>query len=218
RAPRRSASSGRGALPRRSRGEYHSCKDVTRRRNTHEGSARRRRVRALRAGASPVHHEALGANRERHEYRVDEGDEGRRRAALGRIKVELYPANQLGQIPRTVEGVALGTIEATLVASGFFAGIDPRYLVFDAVGLFDDMSHGNRVFQDPEIRKRLSTFSADKGIEPLIVYSANPNMVLSHKAIRTLADFKGQKIRVPGAAPLHVEPFRHFGASALSML
>jgi TRAP-type transport system periplasmic protein len=134
----------------------------------------------------------------------------------GRIKVELYPANQLGQIPRTVEGVALGTIEMTLVASGFFIGIDPRYLVFDAAGLFDDMDHGNRVFQDPEIRKRLSQFSADKGIEPLIVYSANPNMVLSHKPIRTLADFKGQKIRVPGS-PLQIEPLKRFGASPLSM-
>jgi TRAP-type C4-dicarboxylate transport system substrate-binding protein len=135
----------------------------------------------------------------------------------GRIKVEMYPANQLGQIPRTVEGVALGTIEMTLVASGFFVGIDPRYLVFDAAGLFDDMNHGNRVFQDPEIRRRLSQFSADKGIELLITYAANPNMVLSHKPIRSLADFKGQKIRVPGAAPLQVEPFRHFGTSALSI-
>lgn len=135
----------------------------------------------------------------------------------GRIKVELYPANQLGQIPRTVEGVALGTIEMTLVASGFFVGLDPRYLVFDAAGLFDDMNHGNRVFQDPEIRKRLANFSADKGIEPLIVYSANANMVLSHKPIRRLEDFKGQKIRVPGGAPLHVEPFRALGASPLSM-
>ena len=135
----------------------------------------------------------------------------------GKIKVELYPANQLGQIPRTIEGVALGTIEMTLVASGFFIGLDQRYLVFDAAGIFDDMDHGNRVFQDPEIRKRLSNFSADKGIEPLIVYNANPIMVLSHKPIRTLADFKGQKIRVPGAAPLQVEPFRHFGTSALSM-
>jgi len=135
----------------------------------------------------------------------------------GKIKVEIYPANQLGQIPRTVEGVALGTIEMTLVASGFFIGMDPRYLVFDAAGLFDDMDHGNRVFQDPEIRKRLANFSADKGIEPLIVYSANPNMVVSHKAIRTLADFKGQKIRVPGGAPLHVQPFQHFGTAAISM-
>jgi TRAP-type C4-dicarboxylate transport system substrate-binding protein len=78
------------------------------------------------------------------------------------------------------------------------------------------MDHGNRVFQDPEIRKRLSNFSADKGIEPLIVYSANPNMVLSHKPIRTLADFKGQKIRVPGS-PLQIEPLKRFGASPLSM-
>lgn len=135
----------------------------------------------------------------------------------GKIKVEIYPANQLGQIPRTVEGVALGTIEMTLVASGFFIGMDPRYLVFDAAGLFDDLDHGNRVFQDPEIRKRLAGFSADKGIEPLIVYNANPNMVVSHKAIRTLADFKGQKIRVPGGAPLHVQPFQHFGTAAISM-
>src|SRR5260370_7554720 len=124
----------------------------------------------------------------------------------GRIKVEIYPANQLGQIPRTVEGVALGTIEMTLVASGFFIGIDPRYLVFDAAGLFDDMDHGNRAFEDPAIRKRLSAFSADKGIEPLIVYSANPNMVLSHQPIPTLPHFKGQKIPLPRPPPLHSTP------------
>ena len=38
-------------------------------------------------------------------------------AAGGKIKVEIYPANQLGQIPATVEGVALGTIEAVSVAN-----------------------------------------------------------------------------------------------------
>src|SRR5436190_5553545 len=39
----------------------------------------------------------------------------------GRVKVEIYPASQLGPIPRTVEGVALGTIEMTLPATGFLA-------------------------------------------------------------------------------------------------
>src|SRR4051794_32097589 len=43
----------------------------------------------------------------------------------GRIKVELYPANQLGQIPATVEGVALGTIEITAPATGFLLGLEP---------------------------------------------------------------------------------------------
>ena len=36
-----------------------------------------------------------------------------------KIKVEFYPASQLGQIPATVEGVAMGTIEAVAPASGF---------------------------------------------------------------------------------------------------
>src|SRR5690349_17650063 len=85
----------------------------------------------------------------------------------GKIKVEIYPANQLGPIPRTVEGVALGTIEMTTPATGFYVGLEPRFLVFDAPGLFDDMRHAERVFADPDVRKRLSTFGASKGVEPL---------------------------------------------------
>ena len=135
----------------------------------------------------------------------------------GRIKVEIYPANQLGQIPRTVEGVALGTIESTMPATGFLIGLDPRFAVFDAVGLFDDMNHANRVFQDADIRKRIASFGLEKGVEPLVTYAANPNVVVTHKAIRTLADFKGQKLRVPGGAPLYIEPYRRLSASPVSM-
>lgn len=135
----------------------------------------------------------------------------------GRIKVEIYPANQLGQIPRTVEGVALGTIELTAPAVGFLAGLEPRFEVFDAPGLFDDVRHAERVLTDPEIRKRLSTFGAAKGVEPLFMFVNGPLMLLSHKPVRKLDDFRGQKLRVPGPAPLYVEPFRKLGASPVSM-
>src|SRR5687767_3982429 len=54
--------------------------------------------------------------------------------AGGRIKVELYPASQLGQLPRTIEGVQLGTIEMEFPAVGFLVGLEPRYIVFDAPG------------------------------------------------------------------------------------
>ena len=135
----------------------------------------------------------------------------------GRVKVEMYPANQLGQIPRTVEGVVLGTIEFTAPAVGFFIGLEPRFQVLDAPGLFDSMEHGNRVFEDPEIRKRLATFGAGKGVEPLITFVHGPMGLVSHKAIRGLDDFKGQKIRVPGGAPVHVEPFRKLGVAPISM-
>jgi TRAP-type C4-dicarboxylate transport system substrate-binding protein len=137
--------------------------------------------------------------------------------SAGRVKVEIYPANQLGQIPRTVEGVALGTIELTAPAVGFLVGLEPRFLVFDAPGLFDSVEHGQRVLADPDIRRRLAGFGAAKGVEPLFTFLNGPLMLLSHRPVRTLADFNGQKIRVPGGAPLHVEPFKQLGVSPVSM-
>ncbi|MCK9909049.1 TRAP transporter substrate-binding protein [Microbacteriaceae bacterium K1510] len=135
----------------------------------------------------------------------------------GRIKVEFYPASQLGPIPSTVEGTAMGTIEAVVPASGFLIGLEPRLQVFDAPGLFTDMAQAQRVFADPQVRARLATFGAAKGIEPLAIFAHGPLMLVSHKPIRKADDFKGQKIRVPGAAPLQVEPFRKLGALPVSM-
>lgn len=143
--------------------------------------------------------------------------DGVEKRSAGRIKVEIYPANQLGQIPRTVEGVALGTIEMTVPAVGFLIGLEPRFQVFDAPGLFEDVEHAQRVFTDPEVRKRLATFGAAKGVEPLFTFANGPLMLLSHKPVRRVDDLKGQKIRVPGGAPLHLEPFRRLGASPISM-
>jgi TRAP-type transport system periplasmic protein len=135
----------------------------------------------------------------------------------GRIKVELYPASQLGQIPTTVDGVALGTIEFAMPAVGFLIGLEPRFQMFDAAGLFDSVEHGQKVLADPAVRARLASFGEAKGVEPLIMALNGPLMVVSHKPIRTVTDFKGQKIRVPGAAPLHIEPFKKLGASPVSI-
>jgi TRAP-type transport system periplasmic protein len=135
----------------------------------------------------------------------------------GKIKVEMYPANQLGQLPATIEGVALGTIEVTLPAVGFVVGLEPRFQVFDAPGLFDSLEHAARVFADPDVRKRLASFGADKGVEPLVTFVNGPLGLLSHKPVRRLPDFKGQKIRAPGGAPIQMEPFRKLGASPLSI-
>ena len=135
----------------------------------------------------------------------------------GRVKIEIYPGNQLGQIPTTVEGVALGTIEMTAPAIGFFIGLEPRFQTLEATGLFDSMAHGIKVLADPGIRKRLSTFGESKGVEPLFTILHGELQLASGKPIKTVADFKGQKLRVPGAAPLHTEPFKRIGASPVSM-
>src|SRR4051794_40692569 len=122
--------------------------------------------------------------------------------AGGKIKVEIYPSNQLGQLPAVVEGVALGTIEAAASANGFWVSLEPRFGVLDAPGLFDTLEQGFKVMNDPAIRARLATWGADKGIEVLAPSLYSPLMLLSHKAVRTVADLQGQKIRTQGGAPI----------------
>jgi C4-dicarboxylate-binding protein DctP len=137
--------------------------------------------------------------------------------AGGRLKLEIYPANQLGQLPAVVEGVALGTIEVGAAANGFWVSLEPRFQILDAPGLFDDVVHGNKVVDDPAIRSRLATFGADKGVEILAPGIYSPLMLLTHKGVRAVGDFQGQKIRTQGGAPIQVEPFRKLGALPVSL-
>ena len=45
----------------------------------------------------------------------------------GRIKAEVYPASQLGTIPRQIEGTQLGSIQAWVGPPEFLVGVDARY-------------------------------------------------------------------------------------------
>jgi C4-dicarboxylate-binding protein DctP len=52
-----------------------------------------------------------------------------------------------------------------------------------------------------------------KNVAP--IYS--PLMLLSHKAIRAVADFQGQKVRSQGGAPIQVEPLKKVGVLPVSL-
>jgi TRAP-type C4-dicarboxylate transport system substrate-binding protein len=137
--------------------------------------------------------------------------------SAGKIKVDIYPSNQLGQLPAVVEGVALGTIEAAASANGFWISLEPRFQVLDAPGLFDSVSHGFKMLKDPDIRARLASWGSDKGVEILAPSLYSTLMLLSHKGIRTVADFQGQKIRTQGGAPIQVEPLKKVGVIPVSL-
>jgi TRAP-type transport system periplasmic protein len=134
----------------------------------------------------------------------------------GKVKAEVYPASQLGPIPRTIEGVALGTIEMSLNASGFYEGLEPRFAVLNTPGLFDSLAHAYKVVHDPAIQQRVATFGAAKGVEALTLIVPSQYAILSHKAVNNLNDLKGQKIRVPGS-PVQIEALKRLGANPLSM-
>ena len=83
--------------------------------------------------------------------------------------------------------------------------------------MFDDVLHGNKVVNDPAIRSRMATFGADKGVEILAPGIYSPMMLLTHKGVRSIADFQGQKVRTQGGAPIQVEPFKKLGVLPVSL-
>src|ERR1700689_3943750 len=70
----------------------------------------------------------------------------------GRIKGELYPASQLGAIPRQIEGTQFGSIQGWVGPPEFLVGVDERYEVLSAPGLFVDRGQYLRVINDPTVR------------------------------------------------------------------
>ena len=136
--------------------------------------------------------------------------------APGRIKVELYPASQLGAIPRMVEGTLFGTIECFVTATSFLTNLDPRFEIFDVPGLITDTAQAQRVFGDPEFRRQAFGFGGAKGLESIAAFMHSPKNVVSRKPIRTIGDFSGQKIRVL-STPMQIEALRKLGASPVPM-
>ena len=82
----------------------------------------------------------------------------------GRIKAEVYPASQLGSIPRQIEGTQFGSIQCSVIPPEFFVGVDERFEVMAAPGLVDSMAHGQRVAADPAVIKLMLSLGADKGL------------------------------------------------------
>ena len=135
----------------------------------------------------------------------------------GRIDVQLYPASQLGPIPATVEGVAMGTIEMTLPVVGFFSRIEPRFSALEAGGLFDDEAHMMRALAEAPVAEMLAGFGEAAGVEALMVLPAGQSLMVSPEAVTDTAGFEGLKLRTGGASEILIAPMRALGASPVPM-
>jgi TRAP-type transport system periplasmic protein len=134
----------------------------------------------------------------------------------GRIKTEIYPASQLGSIPRQIEGTQFGAIQCAVIPPEFFVGVDERFEVMAAPGLVESMAHGQRVAADPEVKKLMLGLGADKGLHGVALFMNAPQSVISKTAIRHVGDFKGKKIRVL-ASKFQTVPLEKLGATPVAM-
>ncbi len=136
--------------------------------------------------------------------------------AGGRIKAEIYPASQLGSIPRMIEGTQFGSIQGWAGPPQFLAGIDSRYEVLSAPGMFKNIEHQFKVLQDPEFNSAFMALGGNKGLKGIGLFTHGPaGFAMRTKAVK-LADLEGKKIRVL-ASPMELEPLKRLKGTPVPM-
>jgi TRAP-type C4-dicarboxylate transport system substrate-binding protein len=138
------------------------------------------------------------------------------KASGGRIEVQIYPASQLGPIPREIEGVQLGNIQGYIGPVDFFVGVDPRFGVFSAPMLFRDEPNAAATVHDPAVQKAMFDLAGPKrmvGIATLDLGSSNYG---AKNPILRLSDFNGKKLRINGTE-LERQKMARLGATGIGM-
>ncbi|CCB66579.1 TRAP transporter substrate-binding protein [Hyphomicrobium sp. MC1] len=132
----------------------------------------------------------------------------------GRIKVEIYPASQLGSIPRQIESTQIGAIQGFIAPSEFFEGVDKRFQILGAAGLFKDWDQTERVLHDKEFRKLFFSFGAEKGLEVGGIFVSGPTGFNTRQPLASISDLSGKKIRIM-SSPIQIESVKKLGASPI---
>jgi TRAP-type C4-dicarboxylate transport system substrate-binding protein len=118
------------------------------------------------------------------------------KATNDRIKVDVYPAGQLGAAPRQSEGLRLGTIEAATGPGELFVGADPRFQGLAMAGLFKDINHARRAILVPRVRQAIGELAASRGLVFIGIYLYDTQSFVFKAPVTKLADFAGKRIRV----------------------
>jgi TRAP-type transport system periplasmic protein len=134
----------------------------------------------------------------------------------GRIKAEIYPASQLGTIPRQIEGVQFGAIQGWTGPPEFLVGVDERYEALSAPGEFTSRQQYERTIKDPAVLDMMLALGANKGLIGGGIYPIGPSSIITKKPVQHLSDYSGLKIRVL-ASPFQLELIKRMGGSPVAM-
>lgn len=137
-------------------------------------------------------------------------------AQSDKVEIELYPASQLGAIPRMIEGLQLGTIEMAVIPPAFLNGVDKRFGVLDAPNMLTGIKQGTRTLNDPEFKKVFWGIAEAKGIKILAISCDTPTDYALKTPVNSPSDFKGLKIRIFGS-PMEQAVMNAIGATGVPM-
>lgn len=110
------------------------------------------------------------------------------------LRVELYPASQLGTIPQMLQGLLNGSVQAVILPAGFFGPLAPAINVVDLPYFFKDSEQAFRLLNG-DAGRALADYLKTKGMIPLAWLWGGDRYILTKFPVHRLEDLKGKKIR-----------------------
>ena len=118
--------------------------------------------------------------------------------AQGRVQIQAYPSSQLGSSKEMIEAVVLGTQQMVTEGAANFGQWVPSISVIEAPYVWRDAAHLAKVMSGPigeDLNKQLIE---KRGVRILgTTYYGVRQLTTTNKAVRTVADMKEFKLRVP---------------------
>lgn len=113
----------------------------------------------------------------------------------GKLKIEVYPSQQLGTERQCLELLQIGSLAMTKVSAAVMENFAPNIQVLSLPYIFRDRDHGYRVL-DGEIGRTLLEQGEQYWLRGLTYFDAGQRSFYGKTPIRTPADLEEKKIRV----------------------
>lgn len=133
----------------------------------------------------------------------------------GRMKVDLYPGNQLGKEADMEQQVESGSLDFAILSNGTMSSISESLNGWFMPYLFTDLEAAKKA-TTTDAAKSMMTDLEKKSMKGYGVFFAGQRHVMANKAVNTPADLKGVKIRIPGS-PVFEAYYKAIGSGPTSM-
>lgn len=131
----------------------------------------------------------------------------------GAMRVDIYPAGQLGSERELLELLQIGSVPITKVSAAALESFAPAYKIFSVPYLFRDKDHMFRVLEG-EVGQELLLAGEEFWLRGLTYYDAGSRSFYTKaRPVHTPADLSGLKIRVM-ESPSAVSMVRQLGGAA----
>jgi tripartite ATP-independent transporter DctP family solute receptor len=129
----------------------------------------------------------------------------------GQLKVDVVVGGVLGGERDVAEGIQIGTVDGAILG-GILQNFDPAMSILEFPFLFKNDAHVRAVMEGPVGEKIKARLIAKTGVRVLSHVMRTPRELTTKKPVKSLADLKGMKIRVP-EMEAHLETWRALGAT-----